>query len=202
MNLDFLKAVNAKIEGRTVVVVSGLVFCCFGMWIAAHLAPSTFSTVLLSLFAVLGCGTVMIPLLGKPQPSEPTPKFVVQQVGNQTFYTGGHHSTDEMISLLREARNIQPLPAPAALVIGSPKDQQYKPLSISEAEELQRKDEMQINELLRSEIETMQARLAGGPVQDTRLLQASPPVEKAASNSQAVIADPSSILDRETSGTS
>lgn len=198
MNLDFLKAVSAKVEGRTAVVIGGLAFCCFGIWIVARLPPSAFSTILLFLFAILGSAVVLIPLLGKPQPSEPTPKFVIQQVGSQTIYTGGHHSTDEMINLLREVRNIQPLPPPSAVVIGSPQSHQYRQLSPIEAEELQRKDEMGVEGLLRSEIETMRARirsaqLAGGRVQDTKSLPSQKPDEdRPSKNFQSVIEDRSS----------
>jgi|SRR5208337_1004747 len=176
MNLDFLKTVTAKVEGRTAVVIAGLAFCGFCIWIFATHPLGIVSTVFLAAAFALACVIVLIPLLGKPQPSEPTPKFLIQQVGNQTFYTGGHHSTDELINLLREARSIQPLPPPSALVFGSPKDSsQYKSLSPAEAEELQQKDEMGVRELLRSEIERMRAticsaQLSGGPAQDTSTL--------------------------------
>jgi len=177
MNLDFLKAVNAKVEGRSVVVIAGLAFCGFCLWIfATHLPITTVSVVFLVGAFALACAIVLIPLLGKPQPSEPAPKFLIQQVGNQTFYSGGHHSTDEMINLLRAARNIQPLPPASALILGSPKDSaQYKALSPAEAEELQRKDEMGVEELLRSEVERMRAallsaQLSGGPARDTKTL--------------------------------
>lgn len=176
MNLDFLKSITAKVEGRTVVVVAGLVFCGFCIWIFAHLPVTIVSTLFLAAAFALGCAIVLIPLLGKPQPSEPPPKFLIQQVGSQTFYTGGHHSTDELINLLREARNIQPLPPPSALVMGSPKDSaQYKPLSPAEAEELQRQDEIGVEKMLRAEVEKIGgALLSGGLAEDTKSL----PLEK------------------------
>lgn len=176
MNLDFLKTVTAKVEGRTAVVIAGLAFCGFCIWIFSTHPLNVVSSVLLVVVFGLACAIVLIPLLGKPQPSEPTPKFLIQQVGSQTFYTGGHHSTDELINLLRETRNIQPLPPPSALVLGSPEDStRYKPLSPAEAEELQRSDEMGVRQLLQSEVERMRAtlrsaQLSGGLAQDSEAL--------------------------------
>lgn len=203
MSLDFLKAVTAKVEGRTAVVIGGLAFCCFNMWIATRLTSPIVSAALIAFAAALGCAVVLIPLTGKPQPSEPSPKFII--VGNQTIYTGGHHSTDEMINLLREARNIRPLPAPSALVIGSPQDQQYQALSASEAEQLQRTDELGVDELLRSEVETIRSRirsaqLGSGPAQDTQALHAQNPRDVETASSQAVITDRSSISGDKASG--
>jgi len=183
MNLDFLKGIKAKVEGRTAIIVAGLVFCGFCLWLfMPHPGAIGGGSVGFQVGAfLLACAIVLIPLLGKPQPSEPEQPYLLQQVGNQWFFTGGHHSTDELIRLLREANNVQPLPLASATVIGSPKDSgQYKPLSDTEAKELQRQDETGVERMLREQADRIRdaiqsAQLSGGAVEDTKALPARDP---------------------------
>jgi hypothetical protein len=113
----------------------------------------------------LAAAIVLHTLLARPRPSEPTAQFVLQQIGNQLVMTGGFHSSDDLIKTLREAHNINPLPPPAAIVLGkATDDKQYRPLSQPEAEELQRQDEIGVKRMLLSEVESLKTALLSGRV--------------------------------------
>jgi hypothetical protein len=178
MSLEWLKSVSARIEGRTAIMCGGLGFCGFALWLfVAHPLPILWiSNGLILIVVVLASVIVLHTLFTKPQPSEPASQFLLQQIGNQLVYTGGFHSPEDLIRILREAHNIHPLPSPSAVVMGAPiDDKQYKPLSASEAEELQRLDAAGIEKMLRSEagsiLSTLQsAQLTGGRAEDTKKL--------------------------------
>jgi hypothetical protein len=91
-------------------------------------------------------------------------------------YTGGFHSPDDLVRILREAHNIQPLPPASALVAGTAKDStQYKPLSAAEALQLQQQDNAGVEKMLRSEVDQIRSLAkvlspAGGPVEDSKTI--------------------------------
>ncbi|HEY3972241.1 MAG TPA: hypothetical protein VGM18_04505 [Candidatus Sulfotelmatobacter sp.] len=178
MNLDWTKAIAARLEGRTAVICASLVFCGFCLWLfVTHpLAAPWISTCLILLVLALAAGIALHTLLAKPKPSEPAAQFLLQQIGNQLVYMGGFHSPGDLVQILREAHNIQPLPPPSAVVLGSLTDTtQYKPLSPSEAMELQRQDEAEVQRLLISEADKIReslqsAQLAGGQAEDPKNL--------------------------------
>lgn len=142
MNPEWLKSISARVEGRNVIIVAALVFAGFGLWLFRDYDHHPWVSLgFLSAFFLLGAGAILIGLLKQPQPSEVAQKFLLQQIGQQVFYAGGLQSGTELIELLRAAHNVQPLPPPSALVVGSASNETgYKDVPESEAKELVRKD--------------------------------------------------------------
>lgn len=162
MSLDWLKSISARIgvEGRNTIIVSGLAFCGFGLWVFLrdydhHLWVSlTF----LAAFFLLGASAILIGLLRQPQPSEVAQKFLLQQIGQQIFYAGGLQSSAELVELLRTAHNIHPLPPPSAIVLGSAtRESDYKEIQQSEADDLVRKDRDGVRHNLEQEAEQIKS---------------------------------------------
>lgn len=158
MNLDWLRAVSAKIgiEGRNIIIVSGLVFCGFGLYLftSGYSSHPLLSWVFSFALFFLGSAIVLIGLLAKPQPSEIAQKFLLQQIGQQIFYAGGFQSPSALADLLREAHNIKDLPPPCAVVRGSASNEaDHREISAGEAEKLVRKDRENIREMFRLEAE-------------------------------------------------
>jgi hypothetical protein len=164
MSFDWLKSFSAKIgvEGRNTVIVAGLVFCGFGLWLflSGYKDHPLLSWVFASAFFLLGASIALIGLLVKPQPSEIAQKFLLQQVGQQVFYAGGLQSPTDLLELLRALQNIRPLPPPAAVVEGSASNEsEYKPLSPDEAAALALKDREGMERMIRLQAERIQSGL-------------------------------------------
>ncbi|HMD98331.1 MAG TPA: hypothetical protein VKM93_13500 [Terriglobia bacterium] len=164
MSLDWFKSVSAQIgvEGRNIVIVAGLVFCAFGLWLflSGYKDHPLLSWVFVSAFFLLGASIALIGLLVKPQPSEIAQKFLLQQVGQQFFYAGGLQSPSDVLEVLRTLQNIRPLPPPSAVVEGSASNEgEYKPLSPEEAAALAAKDREGIERMIRLQAERIQTGL-------------------------------------------
>jgi len=173
MNFDWLKSISARVgvEGRNTVIVSGLGFCGFGIWLFVREFERhpLLSWVFLSAFFALGGAIALVGLLAKPQPSEVAQSYFVQQnVDKQFLYAGGFQSQSDMVEFLRAAHEIEYLPRPSGIVAGSAADEStYKDISAEEADELARKDREGVQRLLWLEADKIQSslglpRAAGG----------------------------------------
>ncbi len=158
MNLDWLKSLSARIgiEGRNTIIVSSLAFCGFGTWLflREYNSHPVLSSVFLVALFLLGCGTVLIGLLVKPQPSEVAEKFLLQQIGQQVFYAGGLQSPSDLVELLRAAHNVRDLPPPSGIVEGSAANEaNHRELPSQQAEEIARQDREGVRRMIEREAE-------------------------------------------------
>src|ERR1700686_5727421 len=107
MNLGWLRSISASIgiEGRNIVIVAVLMFCGVSTWefLRSYKDHPLLSSIFLSAIFLLALTIALLGLLAKPQPSEVTPKYVLQQVGSQIFYTGGIQSSEELTEVLKTA---------------------------------------------------------------------------------------------------
>ena len=184
MSLEWLKSISARIgiEGRNTVIVAGLAFCGFGLWLFLRTYDDhpILSFAFLAAFFLLGAAAILIGLLRKPQPSEVSDKFLYQQIGRQVIYAGGLQSLPELVELLRTAHNVQPLPPPSAIVTGAAADEaSYRLISEPEAQELALKDREGVQQNLLREVERIQSLLNISTVAGGALRHVSgPPPEK------------------------
>ncbi len=162
MTPEWWKSISARIgvEGRNTIIVAGLIFSGFGLWIFLrdYDHHPWVSVVFLAASFLLGASAILIGLLRQPQPSEVAQKYLLQQVGQQVFYAGGLQSSAELVELLRAAHNIQPLPPPSAIVVGkATRETDYQQIQQSEADELVRKDREGVRRNLEQEAEQIKA---------------------------------------------
>jgi hypothetical protein len=158
MKLTWLRSISASIgiEGRNTVIVGALMFCGLGIWefLREYKDHALLSSIFLTAFFIFALAIAFVGLLAKPRPSEVTPKYVLQQIGSQTFYTGGIQSSEELTEVLKAAHNIRQLPLPVAMVKGKATDEsQYKELSVAEAQTISKKINEGVEGLLRNEVQ-------------------------------------------------
>lgn len=170
MKIDWLalsKSLSARIEGRNTSITVLLAFCSLALWqiLATYkehpLLSWIFGGIIICFAGFIGIAALVL----KPQPSEVTTRWLVQQVGQQIISAGGLQSFEELRVLLRHAHNIHDLPAPAGIVKGSaanPAD--YRDLSSEEAEAMAHNDHVQVENLLRAEAVRIAASVAGRQV--------------------------------------
>jgi len=153
---EWLRSISARIgvEGRNTIIVSGLVFSGFGLWlfVREYDHHPWMALGFLTAFFLLGTSTILIGLLRPPQPSEAAQKFLLQQVGQRFFLAGGFHSNADLVELLRVAHNVQDLPPPSAIVVGTAtKEADYKEITPSEGDQLARSDRESVQRNLERE---------------------------------------------------
>lgn len=164
MTPEWLKSISAHIgvEGRNTIIVTALLFCAFGLWLFLRVYdshPYIFLAFLI-VFFLLAVSVILLGLLHKPQPSEVTQKFLLQQIGQQILYAGGLQSGAELIEVLRAAHNVQPLPPPSGIVIGrAANESDYKEISAAEAARLASADEAGVRRNLEEEVAQIRSAL-------------------------------------------
>jgi hypothetical protein len=116
------------------------------------------------------------------------PKFLLQQIGQQTLIASGLQSAPEMVEILRHAHNIRDLPPPSGIVVGSaanPGDR--KDLTAAAAQALVQGDREAVTRNLLQEASRIQSALlpAGAALKRDSLTPASDSQGALASSSSA-----------------
>jgi hypothetical protein len=164
VNLDWLKSISARVgvEGRNMIIVAGLGFCAFALWLFLKEIDRHpwIALGFLTASFVLAATVILVGLLKPPLPSEVAEKFLLQQIGHQTIYAGGLQSGSELAQLLRVFHNVRELPAPAAIVAGDAGNaENYQDLQPVEANELLDKDRDGVTKNLEEEAQRIKSAL-------------------------------------------
>lgn len=187
MSASWLKSIQArltaKIEGRNVIIVCGVVFCGFGLWLVnrSYGQHATLSIVFMSLFALLGGVTIFVGLLAQPR-ADISNKYFLKQVGDQFLLAGGFQAPSEIIEFLRAAHEIRDLPPPAGIVKGSASNEaDHRQIDQLEAARIALEDKLGVDEMLGREAQQI---ITGIKIKQ-RLSELSPPDPKALDKSSA-----------------